>query len=289
MPALEDHKFFAYTFNMSTRAMSVFYGYDQASVTYAFGALAAIALVVRPGESRSLLLLPVAAECVLVASILSSARVGMVAFVVGSAAMLYLLRRQINKYVSLGIVAAMLTVALSGSSALFPQSKTIERNLDALQTVVPGVGTGGGDEADGISVIIQTQIMGIDFPTGLDSFFGYGDDLSFVSDVGYVSTYVKYGIAGLLVVIFAYVSWIRTAGLARAASLIGGTFTHASTYIVEGAVALFAVAAFKGTFYFLTQKTGDLVAVVLGVMLYEYLAGLRLREQKPQDFAWAPR
>jgi len=109
------------------------------------------------------------------------------------------------------------------------------------------------------------------YPEGIDVVFGFGDDTRFISDVAYVSMFIKYGLAGLLAVFYIYFSWIssgfRMIGYGLRKKILLERMT--SLFTIPGIVVFFLMAATKGPLYFISIKTGELVSVILGLALFE--------------------
>jgi hypothetical protein len=272
-PDIEYNKYFQYTFDMSVRAMSVFYGYDQASVSYAFGCILALALTMNMKNDFKYKIVVIVSIFILFGSIISSARVGFVSALSGGLALLLLRSsKSLNSKLLPLFIVICLIVSLSHLDTIFPNSKTFTRFSEVLKIFSFEGTTSFFDRSEGMSGVIETQILYKTYPNGIDMVFGFGDDTNFVSDVAYVTIFIKYGFAGLIVVFYVFFIWISS-GIRMTFYSLRNKIPlerRMALFILPGMAILFLIAAMKGPLYFLSLKTGELVSVLLGLALYEH-------------------
>jgi hypothetical protein len=272
MPDLEFHKYAASTFNMSTRAMSVFYGYDHAAVTYALSALAAVGLLLTHRRRVWYTAILTALLISLVASMVSSARVGVLAFLGAGLAQLMLgervvFHRRLLAFASLaGVIGFIVSIPI-----YFPENATLMRLVDLVEMLDVDGSASLLERSEALDGMVGTQIYDKPFPTGIDVLVGSGDDTQFISDVGYVTVYIKYGVFGLCVVLYTFLTWlfVGLSSIARRKRLGAAASNTVTTFVLPGMAVLFAIAAMKGPLYFLSFKTGDLVALLCALVLVE--------------------
>jgi len=272
VPDIEYNKYVNYTFDMSVRAMSVFSGYDQASVSYAFGCILAFTLTVNMKKGFKYKMIVVALVFILFGCIISSARIGFVSVLGGGLVLLLLPSRQsLNSKILLIFMALSLTVSLSHFVNIFPDSKTYIRFSDVLRIFSFNETNTFIERSEGLTGVVETQILDKTYPDGIDMVFGFGDDTMFVSDVAFSSTFIKYGFVGLFAVFYVYFSWIYLGVRMTIYGIRNNIHLGRRTvlFILPGVAVLFFIAAMKGPLYFLTLKTGELVSVFLGLVLFE--------------------
>ena len=273
MPDLLYNRFLHSSFNMSVRAMSVFYGYDQASVTYAMGCIFIIALVICIQKNAKYKLLLILFAFILLGSIVSSARIGFVSFLGGALIMLTLPRKKrLSSSLLIIFIVLIFFVLLPNIGVLFPENKTLERFSDVLRIFSAETSTPFIERSEGLHGVIESQLLNINYPDGVDIVFGFGDDTNFVSDIAYASIFVKYGLIGLLVTFYVFFVWMSS-GIKMVSYGLRKKIPLESTisfFILPGLAALFLIAAMKGPLYFLSLKTGELVSMLLGLSLFEF-------------------
>jgi hypothetical protein len=270
---LEFHKYAASTFNMSVRAMSVFYGYDQAAVTYGLAALIVLVLLLtfRRRTLRTAFLVTLIVS--LIASMLTSARVGLVAFLGAALPQLFVRERALLRRKVLVVTLLFTTVLfLASIPTYFSNNKTLTRFVDIIHMVTPDDSAPVLERSADFNGMLETQVYDKPYPHGFDIIFGSGDDTQWVSDVAYVTIYIKYGLLGLATVLYTFITWVALGLKSRALrKRLGFPVEHTlAALVLPSMTVLFALSAMKGPLYFLAFKTGDLVAVLLGVTLMEY-------------------
>jgi len=270
-------------FNMSVRAMSVFTGYDQASVTYSFNIIIIISLVMLFKHSKAIINVYIIALLIMFLSIVSSARTGIITTL--AALPIYLIYAK-TKYLTtkIKLISAIVAIIIFipfFSNILFPESATIERFNDVLNISKVSSGLSIVERSEGVNSLYYTQVANVDYPVGLDILFGYGDNAKPISDSGYVTTYVKYGLAGMLSLVIIFSCWIIAAlkkiSAAKATNLESEVVIF--NIILVCSTVIFIIAAIKGPLYFLSGINGDIMAYILAFAIYEntssqpYLSG----------------
>jgi len=258
----------AYRFDMSRRAMSVFAGYDQASVTYAAGALVSLALFLDARTFRARALSS-AAGLWLIVSIVTSARTGFVSLVLGGMKLLAM-RRGGHAVVAACAAARIGALAYVVVPSIIPNEATLEHFADIKSLIDVSSPLPFWERSEGVNALIESQVIGIEYPSGMDCLLGRGDTGMYISDSAYVTIYVTYGLVGVAVIAYALFA------IARQASRTGRSFRAAVgsprasvSSMLPAMVALFAVASAKGGLYLLTYKTGELFAVLLAYCVVE--------------------
>lgn len=260
-----------YSFNMAGRAMSVFGGYDHASITYALGSIMSLFLFF---NFRTYFLKAFAALITisLMVAIISSARIGFVALLFGVVVFLVMnMKRRI--FITFGaLLLVSLCLLVPSLELLFPENKPIERFLDAVALFDFSSSSHIWERSSGVSGVLFTQVYGLIYPEGADMVLGFGDNGKFISDVGYVTIFVKYGMVGL-VTLFSALFMLGNRGYRtgkKAMAMVtenGGAIPI--SMILPGLMTLFIVGSFKGGLYFLTYKTGELFAFILALCIIE--------------------
>jgi hypothetical protein len=260
-----------YSFNMAGRAMSVFAGYDQASITYALGCMMSLFFFL---NSRTFFLkvFSLLMSMSLIVAIISSARIGFVALLLG---ILVFLVMNIKRRIFLPfcvLVFVSLALLLPAMGFLFPENKPIERFMDVVALFDISSSVPFWERSSGVDSVLISQVYGLLYPQGTGLIFGFGDNGLFVSDVGYITVFVKYGIVGLVILFSAMfmIGWRGYRTGKKSMTLV--TKYKASiplNMILPAIISLFIVASFKGGLYFITYKTGELFAFILALCLIE--------------------
>jgi hypothetical protein len=258
-----------YSFDMSRRAMSVFTGYDQASIAFAIGFVLTIYLYVNSGKKWKIPTL--VTMCVMAVAILASARVGIVSALAGGSALWVL--RQRGRLA--GFVVAVLALILA-ISAVIPFAQLFIQNPETIARLKEFTGifdfwssTPFIDRSQGLRGMVDSQILDVSYPKGLEAVIGFGDDTRFVSDLGIVTVYVKYGVIGMVVLACVYAVWVYK-GLQTSGMILAATRQYMPfSTTLPALVALFVVGNMKGGLYFLTYKLSELFAFVLALVIVE--------------------
>lgn len=259
-----------YSFDMSRRAMSVFSGYDQAGVTYAMGIIVALYLLLNAPSARS----RVVSGCLIAAlllSIVTSARIGFVSALFGGLVLLALRRSRLPYLAAaVGFAAVFIFVLLPFGHYVLPNSGTLERFEDVQRLFDFSSSTPFWERSEGVSGVLETQVYGIRYPEGADAVFGFGDQGAFVSDSGFITVYVKYGLVGIAAVLYVLLRIGRTGDhLDRQAQRIFSGAALSLSGVLPGLATLFVVGSLKGGLYFVTYKIGELFAFVLALSITE--------------------
>lgn len=290
-PDIEYNKYFEYTFDMSVRAISVFHGYDQASVTYAFGCILAIVLTMTMKKDLKYRLGSVASIPILLVSIISSARIGFISLL-GGGIVLYLwpYKKRLTSKILVMIILLCFFVLLPHIGALFPKNTTFYRFSDALEIFNFGEKNSLMERSKGLFGVMESQVLDTIYPDGVNMVFGFGDNTRFISDVAYISIFVKYGLVGLFAVFYIYFRWISSSLTMIRIGMWNNIplERRAVSFMLPSITVLFFIAAMKGPLYFITIKTGELVSIIIGLALFECQANLGSRERK-EDFLFRSR
>jgi hypothetical protein len=204
-------------------------------------------------------------------AIVTSARVGFVTLVAGLVAMLLLRKHSARPLVmAVGLVAVFLYAVVPIGHFVLPDSATLQRFEDVVRLLDVSSSTSMLERSEGVSELFATQVLNVSYPEGLDVLWGKGDDGEFVSDSGYVTTYVKHGVAGILIVLFFLaITAFQGNRLARAVARRASVAVLPISAVVPGLAALFCAGSIKGGHYFLTYKIGELFALVLALSVIE--------------------
>ena len=263
----------AYAFDMSSRAMSVFVGYDQASITYAIGIILSLYLFFNYRTSFGKSFSAITTICLFVA-IVSSARIGLVSLFFGVLVLLVMnMKGRMLMIASVCCPLFLLSFLLMPFlDFVFPNSETIERFMDAVALLDFNSPLPFWERSYGMNAVIQQQVYGILYPHGSEVVFGFGDNGEFVSDIGYVTVFVKYGIVGLLSVFYTLITIGKTGFKTGKNAMLSVTKKGVGfpiNAILPGLMTLFIVGSSKGGLYFITYKTGELFAFVLALCILE--------------------
>lgn len=260
-------------FNMSVRAMSVFTGYDQASITYAFNIAILTSLLAFFRNSAKAKACAVVGVILMVVSIVSSARTGFVTVVAFIPLFfIYIKRFRFVKGVQVLTAAGLTTVALFFTlNRIFPDSSTIERFLDLANFSALMSGGSLIEKSEGINSLYYTQIANLTYPTGADILFGFGDNGKPISDSGYITTFINNGLFGITLLFVALVSWMASSYATLIESEKAGnepSFTIFNFLLLVFTV-ISMISAIKGPLYFLSYINGDILVYVLALATYE--------------------
>ena len=275
-------------FDMSIRAMSVFSGYDQASMAYALGGGLSLFLFYNARTIFGKLLSVLAMFCLII-SIVASARIGFVALLFCVFVILSLSIKIRGKIVKISYICGFILLLsfflFPLSNKLFPNNITVERFSDVFQIFDIASSQSVEERSEGVSGVLSTEVYQIRYPDGIDMLLGFGDHGVFVSDVGLVTVYVKYGIVGIASLLYAFAAisfrGFRTGRIADTFYTGRGSISA----ILPGLMALFIVGSMKGGLYFITYKVGELFAFVLALCIIEGEVVLACRFPREGNFS----
>lgn len=258
-----------YSFDMSRRAMSVFTGYDQASIAYAIGFVLTIFLYFNNDKKWKILMLFMMS--VIVVAILTSARVGIVSALAGGAVLWVFHHRGRVAGITVAVLALTIVIySVAPFGQLFIQNpETIARLKEFTGIFDFWSATPFIDRSPGLRGMVDSQILDVSYPKGPDMIIGFGDDRRFVSDLGIVTVYVKYGVIGLVVLACVYAVWVFKGLETRRMILLTTRYKMPFCETLPAFVAVFFVGSMKGGLYFLTYKLGELFALVLALAVVE--------------------
>ncbi len=260
-----------YSFDMSRRAMSVFSGYDQASVTYSIALVLVIFLFFNSRRRLTGKFLPGLAMAGLLVSIMTSGRIGFVTAIVGGLVSLVLnMRGRAARMVPVAVFLAVLLVsAVPLGNLVIRNEETMQRFSDVMNLFDLASSTPLWERSSGVAGVVATQVLGIRYPTGMAMLTGFGDDGKFVSDVGYVTVFVKYGLVGIVAVISTlFVIAVKGRRIGKLVMSVSPDSIPLSAFL-PGIAAIFFVGSMKGGLYFLTYKVGEIFAYILALCIVE--------------------
>lgn len=261
-------------FDMSWRAMGVFAGYDAAAITYGMGIVVASYLLISRARSTIKTVLLFLAIMIMTFAIVASARIGIVA-TVPACFVLFLIGWNISwqrkiTFAFISLIISMILIPLATN--FFPHVSTIERFLDGVQVLNLFSSESVFERAEGVSTVLNSQYFDIILPQGVDMFFGFGDHGYPISDIGYVTVFVKYGFVGLAALGACLYSFIAPT-IQSERYVYYNDFSKekesSCNYILISLITLIAIGMAKGGLYFLAQKTGELFAIVVACSVIE--------------------
>lgn len=258
-----------YRFDMSTRAMSVFAGYDQASMTYAIAIIFSIFIFLN-FNSLILKAFSILMSFCLLSAIVTSARIGFIA-IIFAFVVIYVFNIKIKLgYTTMFIclAGAFLFILLTYNQLFLINDQTITRFADVLNLFDFSSPIPFWERSEGVNVVLRTQVYGIHYPQGLDMIWGIGDRGEFISDIGFIGTFVKYGFIGIAALLYIFIS-IGYMGYRIGKKAKGLYFYLPISSLLPGLMAMFIVGSMKGGLYFITYKIGELFAFILALSLVE--------------------
>ncbi len=119
---------------------------------------------------------------------------------------------------------------------------------------------------------LQVRCAPVIYPRSGQYSYRFGDHGKFISDSGYVTIFVKYGVFGLIILIYALVMiGVKGFQLNRkiTSSIMDKNNYFPISIILPVLVVIFLVGPVKGGLYFITYKTGEFFAFILAICVIE--------------------
>ena len=269
-----------YRFNMSFRAMSVFSGYDQASITYAIGVILSLFIVLNYWRRKALRYLCILMIILLTMSIISSARVGIIALMGG---LIVFFSFTISKKITIFYIFSTALAILILGTFILPFARDViptystNRLMELTEVFNFKSHYSILERVQGFNALYYTQVRYVNYPRGWNIILGYGDDGKFISDVGYINVFCRYGLLGIFVLISSFVALFKTGS--KIGKLIESVQTSSKytpvNFILPALIVLFAIGSMKGGLYFLTFKTGECFALIIALCIVEAEEGYK--------------